>query len=142
MEVVSPTSVAAPCRFDATAMDMILGTGEILSFLQMVSATGATMSTVATLSTKAEMIPANRESETMAHFTFGVFAMMKSAKSDGILESIKRETSPMVPAIIRITFQSTVVNTFENGRIPKATKMVAVAMAIFALCLGKDRSST
>ena len=32
IEVVSPTSVAAPCRLEATDMAITDGTGEILSF--------------------------------------------------------------------------------------------------------------
>ena len=123
-------------------MAMMLEIGETPSFLQMVSATGATMSTVATLSTKAEMIPAKRESETMAHMTLGVFSMMMSARSDGILESIKSDTNPMVPAIMKMTFQSMVVSTSLSGMIPSTTNSVAEVTAIFALCLGRVRSST
>ena len=39
MDVVSPTSVAAPCRLEETAMQMSSATGEIFSFLAMDSAT-------------------------------------------------------------------------------------------------------
>ena len=61
MEVVSPTRVAAPCRLEETAMDRIIPTGLIFSFRQMASPTGATISTVATLSIKALMMPAKRD---------------------------------------------------------------------------------
>ena len=47
-------------------MPMIKGTGLVLSFLQISRAMGATISTVATLSTKAEMMPANRARATAA----------------------------------------------------------------------------
>ena len=67
MEVVSPTSVAAPCRLEETAMAITSGTGEIFSCFATASPTGATISTVATLSTKAEITPANRPSTTAAH---------------------------------------------------------------------------
>ena len=67
MAVVSPTSVAAPCRLLETAMAIIKGTELVFSFLQISSATGATIRTVATLSTNAEMIPANSARHTAAH---------------------------------------------------------------------------
>ena len=38
--MVSPTSVAAPCRFEETEMQMMAGTGEISRRLQMARATG------------------------------------------------------------------------------------------------------
>ena len=59
--VVSPTSVAAPCKLDDTAMAMSTGTGESLQLAgRWPSPTGATISTVATLSTKALMNPASK----------------------------------------------------------------------------------
>ena len=75
----------------------------------MFKATGATIKTVATLSTNADTIPANNAKEIMAHFTFGVFSIIMSANLEGILDSMKRDTTPIVPAIIKITFQSTVL---------------------------------
>ena len=107
MLVVSPTRVAAPCRLEETAMEMRTGTGEILSLRAMARPTGATMSTVATLSTKALMTPAKRASIHTAHFTLGTRTMSSSASRAGILLSIKRETMPMVPAIISRTLKST-----------------------------------
>ncbi len=90
MEVVSPTSVAAPCRLEETEMQIIGATGEIFSRLQTASATGATMSTVATLSTKAEMIPAKRDSTTTSHFTLCTWLISLSEMRCGILDSINR----------------------------------------------------
>lgn len=104
MAVVSPTSVAAPWRLDDTAMAMIMGTGLIRSRLAMAMATGAIISTVATLSTNAEISPANRARATTAHFTLGTWASRISAILAGILEAINRETMPMVPKIIIMTF--------------------------------------
>ena len=54
-------------------MDIITGTGEILSFFDIARPMGATMSTVATLSTKALITPAKRAKTVTAHFTFGTF---------------------------------------------------------------------
>ena len=71
MDVVSPTSVAAPWRLEETEMQMSRLTGEIFSFLASARPTGAIMSTVATLSMKAETTPAKRERMTAAHMTFG-----------------------------------------------------------------------
>ena len=85
MEVVSPTRVAAPCRFEDTAMAMITGTGLVFSFFATASPTGATISTVATLSTKAEMMPENRLSATTAHWTLGTFCSSFSAMRAGML---------------------------------------------------------
>ena len=90
IEVVSPTSVAAPWRLDETAMQIMLGTGEMLSFLQSASATGAIMRTVATLSTNAETMPAKRLMQTTAHLMLGIFDIRTSLISCGILDSIKR----------------------------------------------------
>ncbi len=111
MAVVSPTKVAAPCKLEDTAIAMMLGTGETFNFFAMVKATGATMSTVATLSIKAEIMPANRDKAMIAHLTLGVLRIIKSASRAGILDSINKETIPIVPAIIMMTFQSTAKNT-------------------------------
>ena len=115
IEVVSPTSVAAPCRLEETAMQITAGTGEIRRRLQMASATGATMSTVATLSTKAEMIPAKRDSATTIQRTECTREMIMSLKRPGIFDSMKRNTVPMVPAIIIMTFQS--ISRMASGRV-------------------------
>jgi hypothetical protein len=112
------------------AIAMIAFTGEILSLRDIVTATGATISTVATLSTKAEITPAKRAREITAHFTLGVLSMIRSARREGMRELIKRDTTPMVPVIIMITFQSTAPNIFALGNMPKMTKRVAEARAI------------
>ena len=106
MAVVSPTRVAAPWRLEETAMAMIMGTGLIFNRLEMAMATGATMRTVATLSTNAEITPANRASITTAHLTLGTWARSTSAIRAGIRDSMNSDTMPMVPAIIISTFQS------------------------------------
>ena len=53
----SPTSVAVPSRFDISASPIINGTGLSLSFLERARAIGAITRTVATFSTKIEIIP-------------------------------------------------------------------------------------
>ena len=142
MDVVSPTSVAAPCRLEDTAMAMMTGTGLMSSFLASASATGATISTVATLSTKAEISPANRESATTAHLVLGTFSIMISAISAGMRDSINSTTVPMVPAIISRTFQSMAAGTSAQGRMPSTTKSSADAAAIYARYLPKIKSRT
>ncbi len=107
MLVVSPTSVAAPCKLDDTAMAMSTGTGDRFSRRAMASPTGATISTVATLSTKALMNPASSASTDTAHRTSGTWAMSSSASRAGILLWIKRKTVPIIPAIISRTLKST-----------------------------------
>ena len=61
MEVVSPTSVAAPCRLEETAIHRIMGTGEMPREVQIARPTGAIIRTVATLSIKAETRPAKSD---------------------------------------------------------------------------------
>jgi len=135
--VVSPTSVAAPCRLEAIAIETMLETGDIFNFLAIVKATGATMRTVATLSTNAEMMPAKSDRAMIAHLTLGIFSIMMSARSAGIFDSMKKNTTPMVPAIIRMTFQSTEKKTSLQGKIPSSTNKAAEAQAIYALYFGK-----
>ena len=125
MDVVSPTSVAAPCRLDETAMQMRSATGDILSFFAIDSATGAIIRTVATLSTNADTTPANTDSATATHMTLGVFCNRRSAMRSGILDSINSATVPIVPASIRRTFQSMAVKTEDSGIAPETTKMTA-----------------
>ena len=134
--MVSPTSVAAPCRFDDTAMAMIMPTGLIFCFLAMARAMGAIISTVATLSMKADTNPANSESMMTAHLTLGTFSRSRSASSCGIFDSISSATVPMVPAIISSTLKSMAGSTFETGSIPETTKITAEPMATAGRHLG------
>ena len=73
IDVVSPIRVAAPCKFDDTEMAIKAFTGDIFNFLQIASPIGATIKTVATLSTKADTIPANIASTTIAHLVSVTF---------------------------------------------------------------------
>ena len=65
-------------------MEIMNGTGLVSSFLQTAMATGATIRTVATLSTKAEMIPAKRLRQTAAHCTLGTRSIIHSAMRSGL----------------------------------------------------------
>ena len=142
MAVVSPTRVAAPWRLEDTAMPMMKGTGLVLSFLQISKAMGATIRTVATLSTKAEMMPANRASATAAIWTLGTFSMMRSARRAGILLSMNSWTRPMVPAIISRTLKSMAPRIWSKGSIPVAMKIAAEPTAMYGLYLLKTNIST
>lgn len=99
MAVVSPTGWPS-LEVEDTAMAMIIGTGLIFSRLEMAMATGATISTVATLSTKAEMSPANRAQHHHGPLHIGHMGRRISAIRAGIRDSMNRDTMPMVPAII------------------------------------------
>ena len=137
MEVVSPTNVAAPCRFDETAMDMIMGTGLMPIRLAMARATGATIRTVATLSTKADIMPANNASAMMAQHTLGTWAMIMSASLAGIFDSMNMETMPIVPAIIRSTLKSMLSMILSSGSMPEAIKQHADIRATQVLYFGR-----
>ena len=89
MEVVSPTSVAAPCRLEETAMAMIMATGSVFSFRHTAMPTGATIRTVATLSMNAETMPENRDMRMVTHMTLGALCSSASAMRPGICEAIK-----------------------------------------------------
>ncbi|OQA24852.1 MAG: hypothetical protein BWY58_01569 [Chloroflexi bacterium ADurb.Bin344] len=69
---------------------MMIGTGEIFNRFATVNAIGATIKTVATLSTKAEMIPANKAKLTMTHLTSGILSKITSAIFSGIRDWQKR----------------------------------------------------
>ena len=140
MDVVSPTSVAAPCKLELTALARIGCTGEIFSFLEMASPTGASISTVATLSTKADTSPANSASAMMSHFTLGSTATSRSDRRFGILDRMNRSTVPMVPASIISTFQSTVPATSPNGTIRRSRNSAAADRADTARYLGSKSS--
>ena len=82
----SPTSVAVPSRFDITASPTMNIVGFILSFLQRESAIGAMTSTVATFSTKIEMIPVIARIRTIAIPVEGLALTKKSAILAGTFE--------------------------------------------------------
>ena len=107
----------------------MVGTGFIFSFLQISSPTGASISTVATLSTKAEISPEKADRATTAQQAFGTRFRIMSASREGIPVSTNRETSPIVPAIIMITFQFMSGSTSPTGSTPKRTMQTAAPSA-------------
>ena len=142
MEVVSPTSVAAPCRLEETAMESTMGTGEIFSSRQIAIATGATIRTVATLSIKAEISPANRDMKIVTVRTLPDFSRRISAIFAGMPLSIKKSTISMVPHIIMSAFQLTAPGTACRGRIPSTMNSTAVIRAAGIRNLGRNMIRT
>ena len=100
-------------------MDRIMETGEIFRVLHMARATGATISTVATLSINADTMPEKRDMKMVTYMTFEALSRILSARNAGMLESIKYSTMTMVPEIIIKTFQLMIRGICENGRIPR-----------------------
>ena len=66
---------------------------------------GATINTVATLSTKAEITPANPANKMIAHLVEETLLIIQSANNEGMPDSINSETTIIVPAMIMKTFQ-------------------------------------
>ena len=84
-------------------MAISTGTGEIFSLREIARPTGATISTVATLSTNALMTPANSASTVTAHLTLGTLTISTSARYAGMRLSMNSVTVPIVPAIMSST---------------------------------------
>ena len=82
----SPTKVAVPSRFDIRARPIINGTGFNLSFLESASAIGAITRTVATFSTKIEIIPVIARINTTAIPVLGEIVTSASAMRAGTRE--------------------------------------------------------
>ena len=91
--------------FAKTETAITKGTGEIFVFFAISKAIGATIKTVATLSTKAETIPANAANRIMAHLVEETLLIIQSANNAGIPDSINSDTTIIVPAMIMNTFQ-------------------------------------
>ena len=142
MDVVSPTSVAAPCRLLDTAMAMITGTGLVLICFATARPTGATISTVATLSTKAEMRPENRLSATMAQRTSGTSLSSPSAMRCGMPLWINSSTIAIVPASIIRTFQLIAPIAAPTGSMPSTTNTSAATSAMIQRASENFSSST
>ena len=82
----SPTRVAVPSRFDISASPIINGTGLSFSFLESAMAIGAITSTVATFSTKIEIIPVMARIKTTAIPVLGETVTRASAMRAGTRE--------------------------------------------------------
>ena len=121
-------------------MAMMGSTGEMFSFRAMAMPTGASISTVATLSTKADTSPAKRASTMISRFTLGMAFTRWSLSRSGILERMKRSTVPMVPQSIIRTFQSTAARASPAGTMPMPTNSAAAATGAIQRPLGSSKS--
>jgi len=117
-------------------MEIIAGTGEMPILSQIENATGATRRRVDTFSVNADMKPANRASTKIAIFTFGALSITISPKREGIRDSIRSATIPIVPKRIPNTFQFIISATDVNGTMLEATKIIAPIIAIWCLFFG------
>lgn len=122
----SPIKVAVPCRLLETAIAIIMFTGLILSLLAKDNAIGATIKTVATFSTKAEIMPVKRQIKSTAHAVFLALSTMISAIYVGTRLLIKISATKSVPTKIPITFQliafkASLGETASNNKRSKAT---------------------
>jgi hypothetical protein len=101
----SPIKVAVPCKLLDIAIPIIILTGLILIFLASANAIGATIKTVATFSTKAEIKPVSKQINNMAQHVFFDLSTIISAIYAGTLLSIKISATTSVPTKIPMTFQ-------------------------------------
>lgn len=106
-------------------MQIIGITGDILDFLATTRTIGAIIKTVATLSIKADTIPANTAKTTVIHLILDVFLIIKSDNNSGIFDSINKETVPAVPNIIKRTLKSISPSNLFSGKIPSIINKVA-----------------
>ena len=146
MDVVSPTSVAAPCRLDDTATAIITGIGDTSAFFATAMPIGAIISTVATLSINAETTPLNTASSTNAMTAFGTFFIRLSASLLGIPESVKIPTVIIMPSSIKITLKSTALKISPKVNSPAirqpAAQVIAAPPVTKVLYLGKATIKT
>ena len=81
----SPISVAVPCRFDAMAIPIRKGAGDVFSFRASSMAIGATINTVATLAAKMLMKLDIAHTPRIAQHTFGLLSISQSLSTAGAL---------------------------------------------------------
>ena len=86
MDGGSPTSVAVPSMLLITARPIMNMVGFMLSFLLRASAIGAITRTVATFSTKMEIMPVMARMATIARPVLRLFSTIKSAILAGTFE--------------------------------------------------------
>ncbi len=101
----SPTSVAVPCKFDEIAIPISTGTGDAFKRCAIASAIGATISTVATLSTNAEIPDANAQSQSIATPAVLDRRINQSANQVGTFDLINSWAIMDMPVKIPNTFQ-------------------------------------
>jgi hypothetical protein len=100
---VSPTSVAAPCKFEDTAILIITGIGDIFAFFEIAIPIGASIKTVATLSIKAEIKPLSTDNKITVIKVFGIAVAILSASLLGMPLSENTPTTTIIPNSIITT---------------------------------------
>jgi hypothetical protein len=133
----SPIKVAAPCRLLHTAIAIIIFKGLILSFFANDIAMGATIKTVATFSTKAEIKLVNKQMDNTAQAVFLARLTIISARYAGTRLNIKTSATASIPTNIPITFQLTERNASRGEITLKIIINPPPKRAKRALLLGK-----
>ena len=110
---------------------MTIGTGEIFSFFEIAIATGAIIRTVATLSTNAEITPANNDRKMVTIQTLPDFSSSVSAMRIGIFDSIKKKTITIIPNSMSSTLKFRTDGRFAIGTIPVQMNSSAAAAAAY-----------
>ncbi len=101
----SPIRVAVPCRLEAMARAIRKVTGETFSRRDISRAMGATISTVATFSTKAEMTLVSAQIHSTATPTVEERLTSRAARRAGTRDRMNSSASTSVPAKMPMTFQ-------------------------------------
>ena len=128
----------APSKLENIDIDINEGTGDIFSFLDIAIATGAIISTVATLSIKALTIADVTASKTFIHLTLGDIFIIKSDILLGILLSINKLTVPIVPRIINSTLKSILGIISLTGNKPNIINKKALTK--LTICLWSEKT--
>src|SRR3990167_3144725 len=133
----SPIKVAHPCKLLDMAIAIIMLVGLIFSFLAKDKAIGATIKTVATFSTNAEIKPESAQIKSIDQAVFLALSTIISAIYAGTRLSIKISATTNVPTNIPITFQLMAKNASLGLITPNKTKSRAPITAMGVLFLGK-----
>jgi hypothetical protein len=115
--------------------------GFIFNFLAKDKAMGATIRTVATFSTNAEIKPVRRQMNNIAQAVFLALSTITSARYAGTRLSIKISATSKVPTNIPITFQLTAINASLKEIAPERTSRPAEKKATQALLRGRNTKS-
>ena len=128
----SPMRVAVPCRLLDRAMAIIIVAGFMLSFLARARAMGATIKTVATFSTKAEMNPVSTQMRRIAQAVFLALLTMISAMKAGTRLSMNRSARTRVPTKMPMTFQliARKASLYDSTPVTKRRMLAASATAV------------
>ena len=137
----SPIKVAVPCRLLDMAMAIIMFTGLISSFFANARAMGATIKTVATFSTKAEIKPVKIQIKSIAHPVLFDLSTISSAKKAGTLLLIKLSARANVPTKMPITFQFIEKKASLVEIAPVNISNSAPVIATYILLLGQAMKS-